>query len=105
MKPYNNLIVCAPPPPPPPVKNFSKMAIMGGDGKFLLEMGGKARNGGDGKLLKSFDIVDRGVPTPLFYKDPTILPIPPFSNVVHSTPTSLSHPTPTSTVLSVVMFL
>ena len=58
------------------------MAIMG-DGKFLLKMGGRARGGGVGFIMggmgnfKSLDIVDRGVLTPLFYKDPTILPIPP----------------------------
>ena len=51
---------------------------------------GEARDGGavgfaigDDKYLKSLDIVERGVLTPLFYEDPSILPIPPFSNVVH----------------------
>ena len=71
---------------------------MGGGGGLLM--------GRMGKFLKSLDIADRGVLTPLFYEDPTKLPIPHFSNVVHPPPpTSLSHPAPTSTVLSVVMFL
>ena len=42
--------------------------------------------GGDGKFLKSLDIVDRGVLNPLSYEDPPILPIPPFSNVAHPLP-------------------
>ena len=79
--------------------------------KFLLEIDGEARNRrvvgfikGDGKILNSLYIVGKRVLTP--YKDLPILPIPPYSNVVHPLPlTSLSPPTPTSTVLSAVMFL
>ena len=61
------------------------MDIMGG-WEIFTRNGREARNGGDGKFSKSLDIVDRGVLIPLFYEDPTMLPIPPFSNVVHSSP-------------------
>ena len=87
------------------------MAIMGGweiftrnGGGGRQEWGGWFYNGGGGKFLKSLKIVDRGMLTPLFYEDPPMYPISPFSNVAHPPPTSLSPPTPTSTVLSVVMF-
>ena len=69
-------------------------------------MGGGGFNGGNGKFLNYLDIVGRRVLTPLFYKDPPILPILLFSNVVHPQTSPLSPPTPLpSTVLSVVMFL
>ena len=78
------------------------MAIMGEWEVFTAN--GGSQEWGDGKFLKSLNIVDRGVLTPLFYEDPTILPIPPFQML--STPkTSVSHSTPASTVLSVDMFL
>ena len=78
----------------------------GGDGKFLLEMGGSQEwgewfyNRGDGKFLKSLYIVGIGVQTPLFYEDPPILPTPtPISNFVEPPSTYLSLPTPTPVVL------
>ena len=86
------------------------MAMMEGWEIFTRNRG-EARDGRavgfamrDDKYLKSLDIVERGVLTPLFYEDPSILPIPPFSNVVHPSSTSISSSTPTSTILSVVMF-
>ena len=85
---------------------FFENGCHGGDGKFLLEMGG-SQDGGDGKLLKTFYIVGRGVLT-LFYEDPppTILPtspLPLFQNLY--TPHalfSLSPPTHTATILCLV---
>ena len=55
---------------------FFKNGCNGGDGKFLLEMGGQGWGGGgglvlqwgDGKFLKSLYIVDKGVLTPYFAK-------------------------------------
>ena len=57
-----------------------------GGWEIFTRNGREARNGGDGKFSKSLDIVDRGVLIPLFYEDPTMLPSPPFSNVVHPSP-------------------
>ena len=61
---------------------FCKNGYNGGDGKFLLEIGGSQKWGGwfyngreDGKFLKSLYIVGRGVLTPLFYEDSPILPV------------------------------
>ena len=54
------------------------MAVTGGNGKFLLEMGGSQEFGGGGgggfkrgggKLLKVLYIIGRGVLTPLLYED------------------------------------
>ena len=76
------------------------MAIMGRDGKFLLEMEGKPGMGADGKFLKSLYIVGRGVLTPLY------IAYPPFFNCCPPPPPPPPRKqTPTSTVLSVVMFL
>ena len=77
------------------------MAIMGRDGKFLLEMEGKPGMGADGKFLKSLYIVGRGVLTPLY------IAYPPFFNCCPPPPPPPPprKQTPTSTVLSVVMFL
>ena len=81
------------PKPPPPLYKEGEMRFFkngcnggGGDGKFLLEMGDKSQEWGDGKFLKSLYIVGRGVLTPLFYEDLHILPIPPFSKVVQPSP-------------------
>ena len=73
---------------PLPFMKFFKNGYNGGGGWEIF-----TRNGGegcfvmgDGKFLKSLDIVDRGVLNPLSYEDPPILPIPPFSNVAHPLP-------------------
>ena len=55
---------------------FFKNGRDGGNGKFLLEMGGEARNGrigfimGGWEILNSLYIVGRGVLTPYFVKTP-----------------------------------
>ena len=82
------------------------------DGKFLLEMGGGRQewggwfyNGGGGKFLKSLKIVDRGMLTPLFYEDPPMYPISPFSNVAHppQLPCHLQPPPPLFFLLSCLL--
>ena len=61
---------------------FFKNGYNGG-WEIFTRNGGRARGGEVGFIMggmgnfKSLDIVDRGVLTPLFYEDPTILPIPP----------------------------
>ena len=68
------------------------------DGKCLLEMGGKARNGGGGafivggrKFLKSPYIVGREVLTPTILWRPPYIAYLSFSNFVQSPSTSLSN--------------
>ena len=65
------------PKPPPPLYKEGEMRFFkngcnggGGDGKFLLEMGDKSQEWGDGKFLKSLYIVGRGVLITLFYEYP-----------------------------------
>ena len=69
---------------------FFKNGCNGGDGKFLLEMGGGViLKCGDGKFLKSLNIVGRGRLTPYFMKTYITYPLPSFSNFVCPPP----HPT------------
>ena len=94
---------------------FFKNGCNGKVTKFLPGMGvsqecggeGFVYNGdGEGNFLKSLHIVGRGVLTPYFMKAPYIVcPLPLFQILSTSPPTSLSPETPTSTVLSVVLFL
>ena len=103
--------------------DFSKMAVIEGDGELLLEMGGSQEwgrggwfyNGGDGKCLKSSYIVGERMLSPLFYADLPISPTTtsPFSNFIEPLPsplpppplTSLSPPTPIPTDFSIFLFL
>ena len=74
---------------------FSKMAVMEGGEKFLLEMGkpgmggGWFYNGWDGKFFKSLYIVGRGVLIRQFYEDPTLISrtSPPFFFQILANPT------------------
>ena len=88
-------------PNPPFIKGrmkFFKMTVMGGIGNFSckwVETGiGGVHNGEDEKFLKSVSMVSKRVLTPYFMKTP-----------VYCQPFPLSPPTPTPTVLSVVLFL
>ena len=83
-------IVPTPPLPPPFMKGggmkFFRNGYNGELGNFHWKLGGSQEWGGgvgfimgeggvgreDGKILKSLDIVDGGVLTPLFYEDPPL---------------------------------
>ena len=62
---------------------FLKNGCNVGDGKFLLEMGGKPGMGG-WEIFKSLYMVGRGLLTPLFYDlpPPPYIAYPLFSNFV-----------------------
>ena len=72
------------------------------DGKPEVE--GLFFTGWDGKFLKSLDIVGRGVLTALFYEDPPLPTLPPFSHFVQpfspSLPYHLQPPPPLFFLLS-----
>ena len=84
---------------------------MGVDGQLLLKMGESQGwcawlyNDGNSKFSKSLYVVGREVLGPYFMKTSPILPTSPFQSLSNLPLTSLSPPTPTQTVLSVVLFL
>ena len=84
--------------------------MVGGDGKFFLEMGGVRNGEGKGFIMVDgkFLYIAKGA-NPLFYEDPTpkfpFTSPPLFKFCLTPSPTSVSLPTPTHIVLSVVLFL
>ena len=82
------------------------MALMAG-WKFFTRNGGEAKNGRDGKFFVSLHSWQRGSNPPFLWRPLYIAYLPLLFQILSNpfSPTSLSSPTSTATVLSVVLFL